>query len=69
MTCWIFCNEQTTCDDEDNDEMKELLGVHYVSIGHIFRYCHRIQIAQTHKSMFPLVSVQVQHVEPGNMHP
>ena len=22
--------------DEDNDEMKELLGIHYVSIGHFF---------------------------------
>ena len=34
-------------DGEDNDEMKEMLGI----------------------TMFPFVSVQVQHEEPGNMHP
>ena len=34
-------------DSEDNDEMKEMLGI----------------------MVFPFVSVQVQHKEPGNMHP
>ena len=28
----MFCNEQSTS-VEDNDEMKELLGIHYVSIS------------------------------------
>ena len=32
--CWMLCNEKSTCVDEDNDEMKELLGINYVSIGH-----------------------------------
>ena len=40
--CWTFCNKQSTRANEDNDEMKELLGIHYVSIGHFFRYCKRI---------------------------
>ena len=34
-------------DGEDNDEMKEMLGI----------------------MVFPFVSVQVWHEEPGNMHP
>ena len=34
-------------DGEDNDEMKEMLGI----------------------MVFPFVSVQVWHMEPGNMHP
>ena len=41
MMCWMFCNEQSTSIDEDNDEMKELLGVHYVSIGHFFKVLSR----------------------------
>ena len=61
-TYFIFCNivmgsEQpihkktpagcSAGDSEDNDEMKEMLGI----------------------MVFPFVSVQVWHREPGNMHP
>ena len=33
--CWIFCNEQLASDDEHNDEMREMLDIHYVSIGQL----------------------------------
>ena len=73
LTCWLFCNKWLTCVNEDNDEMKELLGITVfplVAYDLFFpKYCDGIQIAQTHKTMFPLVSVQVWHREPGNMHP
>ena len=61
-----------TCVNEDNDEMKEMLGITMfplVTYNLFPKYCYGIRIAHTHKTMFPLVSVQVWHGEPGNMHP
>ena len=47
----MFCNKQSASVNKNDDEMRELLGIHDVSIGHFIKYCYGLRTAHTHKNV------------------